>query len=333
MKTQTAAAAALICCACTGYMHGDAMTGDPPQEHHVRTVNLAGSSAAADSMDIFVYDDDMLRRLDTYQRCGTSETRVKVASTSGAKIIAFLANGSQGRYFWTANNSFSYIEGLEAEFIHDRSTSPLCGGICRSGGSGSETSVTITPLMSRIVIRNIRADFKGRAYEGEVLTGARAYLTNASSVCRIFQEDDFVTRGTLNTGGLSEDDLGRMDEPAMLLQALPDRIGRDFVEPGIKLFCYPNTNAAEGLGTPFTRLVIEGRIEGRLWYWPISINRDESCWVEGTPGIGRGKSYIYDITIRRTGSTDPDIPATLSSIEVETIVEPWTEEGERDEIF
>lgn len=286
-----------------------------------------------DSLEIFVYNDDLLRRLDSYQRTVIKDG-LSVACTSGDKIIVFLVNGQQGRYYWSENNSYSYIEGLDSEFVRDCSSSPVSGGICLSSGfSGEKLEVTLTPLMSRIVLRSIRCDFSGRPYEGAKLKDARVYLTNASSVCRVMKTDDFVTRGTLNTGRLCPEDLALMSDPSMLLKELPPSIGEDFVEVGAELYCYPNTNAEEGLGTPFTRLVIEGKLDGTLWYWPINVNRDGICWVEGTPGIDRGKSYVYDITLTRTGTADPDLPVEFGTAVVENVVEDWTVEEERYEVF
>jgi len=327
------AAAALTCCACTTCMDGE---DDRMVKSVVRrsgTTEVFFSSGDRDSVDVFVYDDDVLRRLDTYQRTVITDGKVKVASTSGAKILAFVMNGRQGRYFWTANNSYSYIEGLEAEFIHDRSSSPVMGGWCRTDGKTGKAEAYISPIMSRIVLRSLRCDFTGRAYEGEELTDVRVYLTNVSSVCRVIKTEDFVTRGTLNTGRLCDEDLALMDEPSMLYGKIQGSIGKESVDVGRELFCYPNTNESEGLGTPFTRLVIEGKIEGNTWYWPININREDICWVEGTPGVGRGCSYVYDVTIRRTGSTDPDIPVKVGTVEINGIIEAWAEEDARNEVF
>ena len=45
-----------------------------------------------DSLEIFVYNDDLLRRLDSYQRTVIKDG-LSVACTSGDKIIVFLVHG------------------------------------------------------------------------------------------------------------------------------------------------------------------------------------------------------------------------------------------------
>lgn len=296
-------------------------------------IRFAGA-AVGDTADVFVYDDDQLRRLDTYQREVLGSDRMKVASTSGPKIVAMVVNGRTGRYTWTSSNTYSYMERLDAEFEKEELAHPtLSGHITICGKSSKPCDMELHPIMSKIVLRSIRCDFSGMAYEGARFTGAKVYMTNVSTICRMMQEKDFRTRGTLNTGRLVPEDLRNLADPSMISQNLPDSIGKDWLEVNRTMYCYPNTNEEESQGSPFTRMVIEGQINGTTWYYPININREDICWVEGTPGIDRGQTYIYDITIKRTGTDDPDKPVTLDDISVVCEVVPWEEKENREERF
>jgi hypothetical protein len=92
--------------------------------------------------------------------------------------------------------------------------------------------------------------------------------------------------------------------------------------PGVRLLCYPNLASEETLGTPFTRLVIEGKIQGETWYWPINVNRD--CGTDHE-GIERNMRYIYDITIKSKGTKDPNTPIIPEMAETIFKTERWEE--------
>ena len=326
---------AVICCSC----EKEAADGPEDRKVDVRVawdaatkISVGESCVVGDTADIFVYDDDEIRRLDTYQRRVLGDGGIDVAATAGPKIVAMTVNGRTGRYSWTASNTYSYMESLDAELEKETRDHPTMSGSCRTeGGYGCE--IDLVPLMAKVTLRSIRCDFTGRGYEGEPFTDAKVYLTNVSSLCRMMDDGDSSLRGTLNTGMLREEDIGRMADPSLLVQELPESIGKDFVEVDRELFCYPNISSEDRFGTPFTRMVIEGKIEGRTWYYPINVNREDICWVEGTPGVERGRNYVYDVTIKRTGSLDPDVPVSVVEASVICEVLPWEEKEERDEEY
>ena len=82
----------------------------------------------------------------------------------------------------------------------------------------------------------------------------------------------------------------------------------------------PNETEAEGPGSPFTRLVIEGKVDGTTYYWPININRKD-----GGTGISRNCRYVFDVRLTRLGHTDPDIPVETEDAEIIMEVQPWEE--------
>ena len=113
-----------------------------------------------------------------------------------------------------------------------------------------------------------------------------------------------------------------MKDPSLLCADIIEDIGKSPLEANINLHCYPNMSSAESPGSAFTRLVIQGDIEGQTWYWPININRS-------TTGVGAGvernMNYIYDIIITRKGSADPDTAISTGSITINMNVEEWRE--------
>ena len=98
----------------------------------------------------------------------------------------------------------------------------------------------------------------------------------------------------------------------------------------IKLRCYPNMASQEGPGSPFTRLVIQGQLDGDVWYWPIDINRGEGCTTEGIEG---NCAYTFDIVLTRKGSADPDTAIKTESATIMMEVEKWEEKEEYSVVF
>jgi hypothetical protein len=110
------------------------------------------------------------------------------------------------------------------------------------------------------------------------------------------------------------------EDPGIVYQEIGSNIGKFWLKPEIKLWCYPSNAYEASIGTPFSRLVIEGKISGQTYYWPVNINRTE----DGN-GIDRNRQYIYDIKITRKGSTDPDIPVEAEDIEITFKTAIWEE--------
>ena len=184
-------------------------------------------------------------------------------------------------------------------------------------------------LVSEIRINSIRTDFQGREYYGEPLTDVKIYLTNVNASCCIMKHEDFRPESIVNPGFLDTEAMGRFhDSRIVCADAVPD-IGRSPVNPGIRLYCYPNDSLEETPGSPFTRLVIEGKIAGYTYWYPITINRGDFGAITGGDGngIGRNMCYSYDITILRTGTQDPDTPVDKDDIRIECSIEPWQEKG------
>ena len=96
----------------------------------------------------------------------------------------------------------------------------------------------------------------------------------------------------------------------MVLQEGVGDIGKVRRYPDRPFFCYANPRGQDGI--PRTRLVLEGTLDGQHCYYPLEISHLEA-----------GKVYNFDITLRRMGSPDPDIPVSSDAVLVETQIIPW----------
>lgn len=276
--------------------------------------------------DIFIFNDNPLKRLDSYQH-SEGGGPVKAASRRGDKIMVAIANAPMPSDGWRSVNSY---EGIQEEISLLQNEDPECpvmsGEAMISSGSDEMHYVEMERLVSEIRINSIRTDFSGREYDGEPLTDVRIYLTNVNASCKYLKKDGFSPEMIVNPGFLDMDALSGFKDRSLLYADTED-IGEETLYPGIKLFCYPNDSPEETPGSPFTRLVIEGKISGHTYWYPVTINRGDFGIASGGDGkgIGRNMCYTYDFTILRTGTSDPDIPVCKDDISVTCMVEPWKE--------
>lgn len=273
------------------------------------------------SLDAFVFNDDALRRIDCYQRTGeTDGSGLLIGSCSGSKIVLLCANAPWEKKSWEDVCSFTKASSIKVDLEDEDMEFPVMSAVtCIEAGKPSE--MRIERLTSEVGLRSVRCDFTGKPYEGEEITEAKAYLINVNGTCSIAPDDNEPMERIINHGSLIQDDITRF----INFCPVADSIGTikfSHTYPGIRLLCYPNTSREESIGTPFTRLVIEGKIQGETWYWPINVNRD--CG-SGHEGIERNRKYVYDITLRSKGTKDPDIPIIPEMAETIFETERWKE--------
>lgn len=288
----------------------------------VSAIRSAGASAVK-TLDIFAFNDDRLQRMDSYMRYDDySGETAEVASQAGNKIMFFCANGQRERYSWADVNCLASLDGIQVDLEKEDPAFPVMTASCRTvAGKSPDDPVELKPLLSCIVLNSISCDFSGMSYEGSTIKDAKAYLTNVNAGCSLTADGMFLPQRIINAGMLNEEDMNEFRTPGMVSCSIATEIGRDMLRPSVCLYCYPNMSDKEGPGTPFTRLVIEGTIDGKTYYWPINVNRSGA---EGN-GIGRNSRYVYDITIRRKGSLSPDIAIEATEADIKMTLRQWSE--------
>lgn len=297
-------------------------TGEAPES----PVKLAVHNPSNDtirSMDVLVFNDDLLQRIDCYQRFDkTSEEILQIGSCSGNKIIFLCANSQWGKDDWRAADSFRKTALMKADLEKEDRNHPLMSAEIRTGTEEDIHIARLERLSSTVTVRSICCDFSGRPYDGENITEARIYLTNINGTCSITAKGTDKTERIINHGGLIAQDLMEFHDSTLVINHL-GTIGSSPTQAHTELICYPSTSLEDNIGSPFTRLVIEGKIQGETWYWPININRDP-----GGKGIERNMKYIYDIVLTRKGSKNPDTPISQDMAGITFEAERWNEKEE-----
>ncbi len=280
-------------------------------------ITQSAESFRAEKYDVFIYEDDAYARLDSYQSFTPGAGEHKVSSGSGKKVAVVLGNIGDGLPKWEKVLSLKALSAQCSSLENEGEDSPVLSGMAHFV-AGENLNITLRPLLSRVRLRSLCCDFRGTAYAFESLENVKVYLTNVNAECPLVEG----TRGgvrIVNGGALNRSDLLRFQSPGIVYRELPGSIGMDPVETGVSLYCYPNPATTEGFGSPFTRLVIEGTIQGKIWYWPININ------TIGEDGIRAGESYDLSVMLRRSGTSDPDTPIGLNEAELKTEIVQWNE--------
>lgn len=264
------------------------------------------------TLDVFTFSDDGLRKLDSYQRYDRPPRTLSIASTAGDKIVVAVANPPESGYSVRQVGTYDALERLMAHLYEDDPEFPLMSGesVVAAGG---RCTISLEPMMSEVVLNSVLCDFSGKPYSGELLENARVYLTNVNASAEILRDDGFKPLDILNAGRLSERDMAQMGHPEALVKEIYTGIGASRHGIGavkkninVTLYTYPNDVQEESIGTPFTRLVLEGTIGREKTYYPLNINRPGWGYSDGRQGVGRNARYIFDLAITRKGSSDPD---------------------------
>lgn len=307
----------------------------PALPHHdaetVTRISMEASSGQIREMDIFVFRDDRMQKLDCYQKVEDPISwNNEIVSGSGGRLIAACINSGKTVMDWTSVSSLSSLRNLSVSLEDESMQHPFMSGMLGiyAGKDDRERRISLSPIFSIVELRSIRCDFSRRPYAGEVLKDVKVYLTNVNAECRILEHSEILPSRIINAGKLREEDIDMFPDQELIVRDIEGDIGKKVRHPGIQLICYPNNSQNEGPGTPFTRLVIEGKIEGDTFYWPLNINKDD-----GGYGIGRNEKYVFDVSITRKGSPSPDIPVSKEDIDIIFSIERWNEKEDCEIIF
>lgn len=271
----------------------------------------------ASTLDILIFEDDRLRRLDSYQRIEDfRQMEIYPSSTGGGKIFFFCMNSHRNRYDWADIGSYASLSGISCELeMEDRKNFVKTAEYrCEAGTDMHQ--VMMSTLVSEIDIENIMCDFYGTPYTDRKITDVRIYLTNVNANCPLIGTESGGEIRMINQGMLNHYDVRKFQDPSMIVQTIDEAIWKYGTSLRKSFVCYPHASN-DGRGT---RLVIEGKIDGETYFWPFEVG--------GPEGIEKNCRYIYRINIRRKGTTDPDCLIDPTDVELDLKVKPWSEKEE-----
>ena len=252
--------------------------------------------------------------LDGYRKFTAQElgdlTSLEVQTTTGKKMIYAVANAHRAN--WQGVNTRELFEQQTALLANDNLKDfIMVGGKEAELGLASTVAFTIQRIVARVQVVSLKTAFAGGPYEGMTLKGVKAYITNVQGEKYIFNgEGNNLT--VLNSKKYVESDAAGFAMSGMLY----DNIGIDLSDSGYttahSFYCFPNNIAQEGDGKKFTRVVIEGQLNGITYYYPVAV-----------PELERNNCYSLDITIKRPGSLDPDSDVEKGTLLATVSVLDW----------
>ena len=315
-----------------GRMEAPELSEPPVASEYISVKTSAAIEGSILSMDIFSFNDDESERLDSYQRFDEGQfrnNRYGISTSAGRKRIIILANAPYDRYEWMDINCSKAHEKKILDLENEDPEFPLMTADCRIE-AGHSFYPQMQALTGEVVLRTLRCDFLEEDYSGEELTDVRIYLTNVSASSGIWENVSGCPSRIINSGRLNMEEVNRFQHPEIIYRSLTGPVGIKQMDPGVRFRAFASNHHEESIGTPFTKLVIEGKIRGNTYYYPIAVNRGPGAKDEG---FHRNRRYIYDITITRTGLTDPDGIIQEDFAKIDSAVEIWKEKDWYDVRF
>ena len=291
--------------ACSPY---EAPEEPAPGARKVQMYIYSSGNTSLQGLDLLFFQDAPFYRLDAYQHVDRiTGNRVTGTSSTAARQVVILSGYPADTYPWSGVRNLESLSDLPFRLEDEDPAAPMLYGVSEAGTMGK---VTLRPMLSKVTLRSVGCDFSGRPYAGERLQDVRAYLTYVRQECHPFAPED-PPAAWLNAGRLDEAQTAALTHPETVLRSLTPSLGGR-IRPDASFYGYPNPSDGTQFGSPVTRLVIEGKLRGVTYYYPIDL-----------PGLEADVQYRLDVTLTRAGTTDPDTPAVAGSIRLESQVLDW----------
>lgn len=325
----------ISCIIDNSYYHNEEGSGAPKTVKTILTFTPETGTMADGTLDIFFFNNDRLRKLDSYQRTQIHKDNIiEAASREGDKIIVVIANSHIKEEDCENIYDYADLSGLYAELKDERSDYPiLCAETTVNAGHERRCAITLKPLMAQVKINSISCDFFNKPYSDAELTDVKIYLTNICSRYPIAGQQPSVPESIIDYGKFEPEDTSGFIDRHLFYQRLDSPLNASVIYPEIMLYCYQNIVEEEALGSPFTRLVIEGTLNGETTYYPINVNRGVWSSPDGKAGVSRNGCYVYDITISQRGVPSPDTPIEPGTVTCNFSITPWQEQDKRNVTF
>ena len=324
------AAAALLVCSCS---KSNLEVETEPLQESVLYVNLTADEQTRASgnghgiqnddnhiqtLEIFVFrvnpggqDDGVL---DGYRKFAGAElgdlSKLEVQTTTGEKMIYAVANSHRAN--WKGINTRALFEQQTAVLGDENLKSfIMVGGVQEQLKIASTVSFTIKRLVARVKVNSIKTAFKDGPYEGMELKDVKAYLLHAQAEKVIYNGLGDNLR-VYNKGEAKAEDTDACTMDGLIYDNLQSNVSDAGYTTPHYFYSFENGFAEETEGNKFTRIVIEGELDGTVYYYPVVLKE-----------LKRNCCYSVDITVKRPGSLDPDSDVEKGTLVATISVKDW----------
>ena len=278
--------------------------------------------AAGEYIDVFFFDTLSPQHLDSYQRLKADDVLYALSSVGPKRVVA-LSVGSKDAMTWADIRTYSDLCKYRFSLKEDSPDKPLMAGEGLLGdGISRVADLQMRTSLAKVVLNSVACDFSDTPYTGYGFDNKLIYMQYAGVEVRPFGPGQEIPLSTVNQGWLDSAAVMSFPRPHMLLQPGLGNIWRQRVTEEREFWCYANDVDTSALGRPVTRIVLDGYVGGQRCYYPIEL-----------PRLKAQQTIRLDVTLRRIGTPDPDIPAAGSMITLESQTVPWVVRDTREEIF
>ena len=143
----------------------------PPAIDYKVPVMLSDIRNGNTHLDILVFENDRLARLDAYQRIDEFNGNIAyIESTGGKKILFLYAGGPHYHFEWSHVNSYGCLKEMRTQLKHESIGQPTLSGECEIDAGGRSGQISLKPLISEVRIEAISCDFSNTPYAGSQIT-------------------------------------------------------------------------------------------------------------------------------------------------------------------
>ncbi len=255
----------------------------------------------------------------------TDLSNIEITATTGAKKIFIIGNSHIGNTLKSITK-YSDFEAIESSLLKEN-TQDFCMTYSSETTLAPVTEITaeLTRMVARIKLGTLKTNFTGTSFEGKSLEDVKIYLLNAHSNKLLYNGEAAGSNSIFNYKRAATSDYESAEMEGILYEEINSPLSPSSEITSRFFYCYENLLASETASDRFTRLVIEGKLNGTTYYYPININREGFGYVETTShkGVKRNASYSINCTITGIGSNDPDEIIENSTISVDITVTEW----------
>ena len=278
--------------------------------------------AAGEYIDVFFFDTLSPQYLDCYQRLKADDVLYALSSVGPKRVVA-LSVGSKDAMTWADIRTYADLCKYRFSLKEDSPEKPLMAGEGILGDGVSRVAdLRMRTSLARVVLGSVACDFSDTPYTGLGFDNKLIYMQYAGVEARPFGPGQEIPLSTVNQGWLDSAAVMSFPKPHMLLQPGLGNIWRERVKDEREFWCYGNDVDTSALGRPVTRIVLDGYVGEHRCYYPIDL-----------PRLKAGETVKLDVTLKRMGTPDPDIPANGAMVTLESSIVPWDIREEREEIF
>lgn len=269
--------------------------------------NSPGTPEAVNTLQVFLFNED--GDLETGDR--QSSQSLVLPCVPGKKKVVALVNAPE----LTGITTYSQLTAAKSGLSDNTIDSMVMEGETEVEiSTNASIIIPVSRLAAKIILRQVTNSFELSTHQSMTFSVTAIYLLNAVG------EKNYLTDGTPALWyNKIKFDPTQSETPDFTYEQLssPVTIPNSGTYTADKYFyCYPNHTTAdssdETWSERFTRLVVEGTLDGETIYYPISL-----------PEVNQNTAYEISLKITRPGSSSADIPVTGHVAEVKVEVQDW----------